>query len=72
MRSHEEQQMQLHRARTKLISFKKMAMHIMAACKPMAKQDFDILLECARVSEDFHDSLTLHEMVTTLGVEYEH
>lgn len=69
MRSHNEQQLQLHRARTNLISFKKMALELLNKKKPITSQDFDVLLEASRVSPDYHDSLTLHKMVITLTVK---
>jgi hypothetical protein len=72
MRTNDEQMLQLHRARTKLINFKVMALKIMQKCQPIKKEDFEVMLEASRVSEDYQDVLTLHNLVTTLGVEQSH
>lgn len=69
MRTFEEQQLQLHRARTGLIDFKKEVMNIIRSAKPISKDLFEILLEASRVSSDYQDSLTLNNLVIILGVE---
>lgn len=69
MRTWEQQQLQEHRARTKLVSFAELIAPIIVKNTLISNDNFKVLLEAARVSPDYNDSLLLNNLVIKLGVE---
>lgn len=71
MKNSDEMQLQLHRARMGLISFKKMAAEILNK-QSMSHEEFLILNEAALKSDDYQDSITLNNMTIAFGVRSFH
>lgn len=69
LRTWQQQQLAEHRARLQLVSFAELVAPIIVKSQPIRYDDFKILLESARVSKDFKDSLLLNDLVIKLGVE---
>jgi hypothetical protein len=69
LRTWEEQQLKEHQARLQLVSFAELVAPIIVKAKPISNDDFKILLESARVSPDYQDSILLNDLVIKLGVE---
>lgn len=65
----EKRMLAIHRASCGLVNFKALAIAVMNECKPIKLETFEVMLEAARVSKDYKDSLTLNNLVITLGVE---
>jgi hypothetical protein len=64
----ENQALQLHRVRTGLVSFKELY-KVIIKNKCMNKNEFNQLLEAARVSPNYNDSITLNNLVIKMGVK---
>lgn len=56
----EEHEVKLHRIRLGALSFKVLALEVIAK-QSMSHSDFVYLLEAARISNDYNDSLTLNK-----------
>lgn len=69
MMSHNEMQLQLHRARIGLVSVKSLITKITKTKRAITALEFQILLEASKYSKDYRDSLLVHTAITKLGVE---